>query len=52
MPVAIYSSSSAATPEGLRTSIALAIVLIATSFAVIIFARRLAGRSARLSLTP
>lgn len=45
MPVAIYSNSAAATPEGLRTSIALAVVLVVVSYVVIIVARRLAGRS-------
>lgn len=52
MPVAIYSASSAATPEGLRTSIALAVVLVLVSFAVIIVARRLAGRSVHLTPAP
>ena len=45
MPVAIYMSAASATPEGLRTSIALAIFLVVVSFTVIIIARRLAGRS-------
>lgn len=45
MPVAIYSHASAATPQGLRTSIALAVILVAVSFAVILIARRLAGRT-------
>lgn len=49
MPVAIYSNSAAATPEGLRTAIALAVVLVVTSFAVIIVARRLAGRTIYLA---
>jgi len=51
MPVAIYSSSAAATPEGLTTSIALAVVLVVVSFGVIILARRLAGRAAYLAPT-
>jgi len=50
MPVAIYSSASAATPQGLRTSIALAVVLVAVSFAVILVAKRLAART--VSPTP
>jgi len=45
MPVAIYSHASAATPQGLRTSIALAVILVAVSFAVILVARRLAART-------
>lgn len=45
MPVAIYSNFANATSEGLRTSIALAVVLVAVSFLVIILARRIAGRS-------
>ena len=50
MPVAIYTPASAGTEEGLRTSIALAVVLVVVSFAVIVLARRLAGRT--LYLTP
>ena len=49
MPVAIYSTAAAATPEGLRTSIALAVVLVVVSFAVIILARRLAGSSLNIA---
>jgi molybdate transport system permease protein len=49
MPVAIYSSSAAGMLEGMRTSIALAVVLVVTSFAVIIIARRIAGRSVHLT---
>jgi len=52
MPVAIYSSSAAATPEGLTTSIALAVVLVVVSFAVIVLARRLAGRAVSLVPAP
>jgi molybdate transport system permease protein len=44
MPVAIYSNSAAATPQGLTTSIALAVVLVAVSFMVIIAAKRIAHR--------
>jgi len=44
MPVAIYMSSAAGAAEATRTSVALAVVLVITSFAVIILARRLAGR--------
>jgi molybdate transport system permease protein len=52
MPVAIYSSSSAATPEGLRTSIALAVVLVAVSFLVIALAKRLMRHSLSASDVP
>lgn len=45
MPVAIYSPAAAGTVEGLRTSVALAVLLVVTSFAVIILARRIAGRN-------
>jgi len=45
MPVAIYSNSSSATPEGLRSSIALAVVLVAVSFLVIVIAKRLVRHS-------
>jgi len=49
MPVAIYTSSAASLTEGMRTSIALAVVLVVVSFAVIIIARRITGRSVHLS---
>jgi molybdate transport system permease protein len=45
MPVAIYNHASASGPQGLRTSIALAVILVAVSFAVILVARRLAART-------
>jgi molybdate transport system permease protein len=51
MPVAIYSSNASGLPEGLTTSIALAVVLVVVSFAVIILARRLAGRAVYLTPT-
>ncbi len=52
MPVAIYNSAAAATPEGLTTSIALAVVFVIVSYTVIILARRLAGRSVAPVATP
>jgi len=41
MPLAIYSSQASGTEVGLRTSIALAVVLVAVSFVVIAIAKRL-----------
>jgi len=51
MPVAIYGYFNTGTPEGLRTSVALAVFLVLVSFLVIIIARRLAGRSVYVSPT-
>jgi ABC-type sulfate transport system permease component len=41
MPLAIYSSVASGTEIGLRTSIALAVVLVGVSFVVIAVAKRL-----------
>lgn len=41
MPLAIYSSVASGTEAGLRTSVALAVVLVAVSFIVIIIAKHL-----------
>ncbi len=49
MPVAIYSSAAAGMTGGMRTSVALAVVLVIVSFGVIIIARRIAGRTVYLS---
>ena len=45
MPLAIYSSVSSAEPQALNTAIALSVVLVVTSFAVILIAKRLAART-------
>jgi molybdate transport system permease protein len=41
MPLAIYSSVASGTEMGLRTSVALAVVLVVVSFLVIIIAKHL-----------
>jgi molybdate transport system permease protein len=45
MPLAIYSSVSSGGPQALNTAIALSVVLVVTSFAVILIAKRLASRT-------
>lgn len=49
MPVAIYTMAASATPEALRSSVALAVFLVAVSFIVLIAARRLVGRALTFS---
>ncbi len=45
MPLAIYSSVSEGGPMALNAAIALSVVLVVTSFAVILVAKRLAARA-------
>ena len=51
MPLAIYSSVSAGDTAGLRTAIALSVILVVVSFAVIMIAKRLAARAVYVATT-
>jgi molybdate transport system permease protein len=51
MPVAIYNNSAAATPEALTVSIALAVILVAVSFFVIVVTKRITRQSIAAELS-